>query len=120
VLEERSHLLKMEGTKLFKAAVRTMAHQAEEALSTAGLAKEDVGLIIPHQANLRIIDGLIKEMGLDADRVYVNIDRLGNTGSATIPIALDEVLRAGLAPDGMPILLVSFGAGATAGAAVLA
>jgi 3-oxoacyl-[acyl-carrier-protein] synthase-3 len=119
VLEERSHLLRMEGTKLFKAAVRTMALQAQAALDSAGLAKEDIGLVVPHQANLRIIEGLIKEMGLDASRVYVNIDRLGNTGAATIPIALDEALRAGRAPDGMPVLLVSFGAGATAGAAVL-
>jgi 3-oxoacyl-[acyl-carrier-protein] synthase-3 len=120
VLEERSHLLRMEGTRLFKAAVRTMAQQAQAALSAAGLRKEDVGLIVPHQANLRIIEGLIKEMDLDASRVYVNIDRLGNTGAATIPIALDEAVRAGRAEEGMPILLVSFGAGATAGAAVLA
>ena len=119
VLEERSHLLRMEGTRLFKAAVRTMALQAEAALSAAGLAREDVGLIVPHQANLRIIEGLVKEMGLDASRVYVNIDRIGNTGAATIPIALHEALRAGRADDGRPVLLVSFGAGATAGAAVL-
>lgn len=120
VLEERSHLLRMEGMKLFKAAVRTMAQQAQAALDAAGLRKEDIGLIVPHQANLRIIEGLIKEMDLDAARVYVNIDRFGNTGAATIPIALDEAVRAGRADDGMPILLVSFGAGATAGAAVLA
>jgi 3-oxoacyl-[acyl-carrier-protein] synthase-3 len=119
VLEERSHLLRMEGTKLFKAAVRTMAQQAAAALSAAGLALDDVGLIIPHQANLRIIEGLIREMSLDPARVYVNIDRLGNTGAATVPIALDEALRSGRAADGRPILLVSFGAGATAGAAVL-
>ncbi|HEU4886108.1 MAG TPA: ketoacyl-ACP synthase III [Longimicrobium sp.] len=119
VLEERSHLLRMEGTKLFKAAVRTMAQQAAAALDAAGLALDDVGLIIPHQANLRIIEGLIRELSLDPARVYVNIDRLGNTGAATVPIALDEALRAGRAADGRPILLVSFGAGATAGAAVL-
>jgi 3-oxoacyl-[acyl-carrier-protein] synthase III len=119
VLEERSHLLRMEGTKLFKAAVRTMAQQARAALDGAGLGMEDVGLIVPHQANLRIIEGLIREMELDPSRVYVNIDRLGNTGAATIPIALDEAVRAGRAPEGVPILLVSFGAGATAGAAVL-
>jgi 3-oxoacyl-[acyl-carrier-protein] synthase-3 len=119
VLEERSHLLRMEGTKLFKAAVRTMAQQAEAALSAAGVAKEEVGLVVPHQANLRIIEGLIKEMELDPARVYVNIDRIGNTGSATLPIALDEAVRAGRADGAAPILLVSFGAGATAGAAVL-
>jgi 3-oxoacyl-[acyl-carrier-protein] synthase-3 len=119
VLEEGAHLLRMEGTRLFKAAVRTMAQQAHAALDAAGLTKEDVGLVIPHQANLRIIEGLIKEMDLDPARVYVNIDRLGNTGAATIPIALDEAVRSGRADGDAPLLLVSFGAGATAGAAVL-
>jgi 3-oxoacyl-[acyl-carrier-protein] synthase-3 len=119
VLEERSHLLRMEGTRLFRAAVRTMAQQARAALRAAGLGLDDVGLVVPHQANLRIIEALIREMGLDPARVYVNIDRLGNTGAATVPIALDEALRSGRAADGRPILLVSFGAGATAGAAVL-
>lgn len=119
VLEEGAHLLRMEGTRLFKAAVRTMAQQARAALDGAGVALEEVGLVIPHQANLRIIEGLIREMDLDPARVYVNIDRWGNTGAATIPIALDEAVRAGRADGGAPILLVSFGAGATAGAAVL-
>ena len=119
VLEERSHLLRMEGTRLFRAAVRTMARQARAAVEAAGLALEDVGLVVPHQANLRIIEGLARELELDPARVYVNIDRFGNTGAATIPIALDEALRSGRAEDGRPILLVSFGAGATAGAAVL-
>ena len=119
VLEERSHLLRMEGTRLFRAAVRTMAQQAEAALAAAGVAKEEVGLVIPHQANLRIIEGLIREMALDPARVYVNIGRYGNTGAATLPIALDEAVRGGRAEGAGPILLVSFGAGATAGAAVL-
>ncbi|HVH13941.1 MAG TPA: beta-ketoacyl-ACP synthase 3 [Longimicrobium sp.] len=119
VLEERSHLLRMEGTRLFKAAVRTMAQQAEAALASAEVTKDEIGLVIPHQANLRIIEGLVREMELDPARVYVNIDRLGNTGAATVPIALDEAVRAGRADGGAPILLVSFGAGATAGAAVL-
>ena len=117
VLEERSHLLRMEGTRLFRAAVRTMAQQARAALDSAGIALQDVGLVVPHQANLRIIEGLIREMALDPARVYVNIDRRGNTGAATVPIALDEALRSGRAPGGRPILLVSFGAGAPAGAA---
>lgn len=120
VLEERAHLLRMEGTRLFKAAVRTMSAQAETALERAGVAPADVGLVVPHQANLRIIEGLQKEMDLPRERVFVNIDRYGNTGAATIPIALDEALREGRIPAGRPTLLVSFGAGATAGAAVLA
>ena len=119
VLEERTHLLRMEGTRLFRAAVRTMAAQAGAALERAGVAPAGVGLVVPHQANLRIIEGLKKEMGLPDERVFVNVDRLGNTGAATIPIALDEALRGGRVPADAPTLLVSFGAGATAGAAVL-
>lgn len=117
VLDEGAHLLRMEGSRLFKAAVRTMAQQAHTALERAGLSKADIGLVVPHQANLRIIEGLIREMELDPARVLVNIHRYGNTGSATIPIALDEAVRSGRAAG--PLLLVSFGAGATAGAAVL-
>lgn len=119
VLAEGAHLLRMEGARLFKSAVRTMAEQAGIALERAGIRLEEVGLVVPHQANLRIIEALIREMSLPEDRVYVNIDRYGNTGAATIPIALDEALRSGKGADGAPVLLVSFGAGATAGAVVL-
>jgi len=119
VLEERSHLLRMEGTRIFRSAVRTMAQQAEAALRGAGLTLDRIGLVVPHQANLRIIEGLARELDLPLERVFVNIDRRGNTGAATIPIALDEAVRAGALPDEQPVLLVSFGAGATAGAAVL-
>ncbi|HET7232373.1 MAG TPA: beta-ketoacyl-ACP synthase 3 [Longimicrobium sp.] len=120
VLEERSHLLRMEGTRLFRAAVRTMASQAGAALERAGLAADDVGLVVPHQANLRIIEAAAREMRVPMERVYVNVDRYGNTGAATIPIALDEALRSGALDASKPALLVSFGAGATAGAVVLA
>lgn len=119
VLEERAHLLKMEGTRLFRASVRTMAAQAAVALGRAGLTHEDLGLIIPHQANLRILEAVSGVMGLPDGLVYVNIDRLGNTGAATVPIALDEALRSGRVIAEKPTLLLSFGAGATAGAVVL-
>jgi len=120
VLEERAHLLRMEGTRLFRPAVRVMAEQARRVLAHAGVAIDDVRLLVPHQANLRIIRALGAELGVDDARVYVNIDRYGNTGAATVPIALDEASREGRlsAADG-PVLLVAFGAGATAGAAVL-
>lgn len=118
VLEEGAHLLRMEGTRLFRAAVRTMAQQAHAALDRAGMTLADVGLVVPHQANLRIIEALAQELEIDRARILVNIDRLGNTGAATVPLALDEAVRTGRADAG-PILLVSFGAGATAGAAIL-
>ncbi|HET7462537.1 MAG TPA: beta-ketoacyl-ACP synthase 3 [Longimicrobium sp.] len=119
VLEERLHLLRMEGTKLFRAAVRTMAAQARTALGRAGLSAEDVGLVVPHQANLRIIEAAARELAVPMERVFVNVDRYGNTGAATIPIALDEALRSGALDPARPALLMSFGAGATAGAVVL-
>jgi 3-oxoacyl-[acyl-carrier-protein] synthase-3 len=119
VLEERSHLLRMEGTRLFRNAVRTMASQARAALARSGMAPADVGLVVPHQANLRIIEGLAREMDLPADRVFVNIHRYGNTGAATIPIALHEARGEGRIDAERPTLLVAFGAGATAGAVVL-
>jgi 3-oxoacyl-[acyl-carrier-protein] synthase III len=119
VLEERSHLLRMEGTRIFRSAVRTMAGQAANALHRAGIGLDEIGLVVPHQANLRIIEGLARDLDLPLDRVHINIDRFGNTGAATIPIALDEALRSGRIPADRPTLLVSFGAGATAGAVVL-
>jgi 3-oxoacyl-[acyl-carrier-protein] synthase III len=119
VLEERTHLLRMAGTRLFRSAIRTMALQAEKVLRQAGLTLEEIGLVVPHQANLRIIEGLARELELPLERIYINIDRCGNTGAATIPIALDEALRSGVVPTAQPVLLVSFGAGATAGAVVL-
>jgi len=119
VLEERAHLLRMEGTRLFRKAVRTMAEQADLALERAGLSVDDVALVVPHQANLRIIEAFAREAGFARERIMINIDRYGNTGAATIPIALHEAVAERAVPADGPILLVSFGAGATAGAAVL-
>lgn len=119
VLSDKSHLLSMEGTRLFKVAVRTMGAQAEIALRRAGISLDDVGLIVPHQANLRILQTFARLVGLEWDRVFVNIDRYGNTGAATIPLALHEAAAEGIIRDGKPALLVGFGAGATAGGVVL-
>lgn len=118
-LAERAHLLRMEGTRIFRQSIRTMAAQARTALERAGLGLDEIGLVIPHQANLRILKAFSREVGISMDRVFVNIDRYGNTGGATIPIALDEAGAAGLLANDRPVLLVSFGAGATAGAVVL-
>lgn len=119
VLTEGSHFLTMEGTRLFKNAVRTMSSEAEIALQRAGISLDDVGLIVPHQANLRILQTFARLADVDWERVYVNIDRYGNTGAATIPIALHEASTEGRLMAGVPTLLVGFGAGATAGAIVL-
>ena len=119
VLEERSHLLRMEGARLFRPAVRVMAEQARRVLALAGLDIGDVDVVVPHQANLRIIRALGAELGIPEGRVFVDIERYGNTGAATVPIALDEARRAGVLDSARHVLLVAFGAGATAGAAVL-
>ena len=119
VLSDKSHLLTMEGTRLFKVAVRTMGTEAAIALERAGITLDDVALIVPHQANLRILQTFARLVDVEWERVFVNIDRYGNTGAATIPLALHEASRDGIIRDGRPTLLVGFGAGATAGAIVL-
>jgi 3-oxoacyl-[acyl-carrier-protein] synthase III len=119
VLDERRHLLRMEGTRLFRQAVRTMAAQARAVLDDAGLDIDAVDLVVPHQANLRILHAFADALAVPLGRVFINIERYGNTGSATVPIALDEALRSGAAGAASRILLVSFGAGATAGAVLL-
>lgn len=120
VLSEGSHLLSMEGTRLFKNAVRTMAEQAAIALERAQITLDDVALIVPHQANLRILQTFARLANVEWQKVFVNIDRYGNTGAATIPIALHEAAADGIIRDHKATLLVGFGAGATAGAVVLA
>lgn len=113
VLEERSHLVKMAGREVFKAAVRSMAEAADQALQRAGLTGEDVDLLIPHQANIRIIEATAKYANIPMEKVYVNVDRYGNMSSATLPIALDEAIEEGRVRPGANILMVAFGAGFT-------
>lgn len=108
----------MDGREVFKLAVREMADAAERVLADAGARPEDVDLLIPHQANERIIQALGRRMGFGPDRVYQNIERLGNTSSASVPIALDEARRAGLISKGSLVLSVAFGGGLVWGAAL--
>lgn len=119
VLEARGHLVKMAGREVFKAAVRSMAEAADQALLRAGLTGEDIDLFIPHQANIRIIEATAKYADVPMDKVYVNVDRFGNMSSATIPVALDEALEAGRIKEGDYVLMVAFGAGFTWGSAVV-
>lgn len=111
--------LKMEGHRLFKKAIACMASVTKESLQKASMTADDIGLVIPHQANLRIIEGLAKSLKIPMDKVFINIQKYGNTSSGTIPIALDEANRQGLIKTGTNVLLVSFGAGLTWGAGLL-
>jgi len=113
VLEEKAHLVKMAGREVFKAAVRSMAEAADQALVRAGLTGEDIDLLIPHQANIRIIEATARYANVPMEKVFVNVDRYGNMSSATVPIALDEAVEQGRVKPGDNVLMVAFGAGFT-------
>ncbi len=113
VLEARTHLVHMAGREVFKHAVRSMAESADRALDLARINGGDIDLLIPHQANLRIIEATAKHASIPMSKVYVNVDRFGNTSSASIPIALDEATQKGLIGEGSLVLMVAFGAGFT-------
>ncbi len=116
---QRQHYIKMKGDGVFKWAVRAMADAARIVLDDAGRKMEDVALVIPHQANIRIIDAVVDRMQVPEEKVVVNLDRLGNTSSATIPIAYDEVTREGRLKKGDLVLFTGFGGGFTWGSALL-
>ena len=113
ILADGSHLVKMAGREVFKAAVRSMAEAADRALDGARMTGNDVDLMIPHQANIRIIEATAKHAHIPMEKVFINVDRYGNTSSASIPIALDEAIQSGRVRDGSIVLLAAFGAGFT-------
>jgi 3-oxoacyl-[acyl-carrier-protein] synthase-3 len=113
VLADRSFYVKMAGREVFKHAVRSMSEAADRALDGAKLTGADIDLMIPHQANVRIIEATAKHANVSMDKVYVNVDRFGNTSSASIGIALDEAIETGRVKEGSTVLLVAFGAGFT-------
>jgi len=119
VVRERSHFIKMAGREVFKAAVLAMSESCDEALTRAGLSAGQIDLLIPHQANIRIIEATAKHAGVPMDKVMVNVDRFGNTSSASIPLAIDQAVREGRIKPGMVLLLVAFGAGFTWGSVVI-
>ncbi len=118
-VEQRLHTIHMRGNDVFKHAVRAMESVALEALEAAGRKPEELSLLIPHQANFRIIDATARRLGLPMEKVFVNLDRYGNTSAASIPLALDEANRAGRIRPGDLIELVTFGGGFTWAAAVI-
>ena len=119
VIRERSQYMKMQGREVFKAAVLAMAEACDEALKRAGLTSDDIDLLVPHQANLRIIDATARHAGVPMSKVMVNVDRYGNTSSASIPLALAQAEAEGRIGPGSTVLLVAFGAGFTWASAVI-
>jgi 3-oxoacyl-[acyl-carrier-protein] synthase-3 len=118
-VEAGRHLLRMDGKEVFRHAVEAMPASSLAVLATAGLSVDQVKLVIPHQANLRISDMVQRRLGLRDDQIYNNIQRYGNTTAATIPIALDECVREGLIERGDIILLTAFGSGFLWGSTVI-
>jgi 3-oxoacyl-[acyl-carrier-protein] synthase-3 len=119
VLAEGSHYLRMNGREVFKFATRVFGAASEQALRNAGLTLNDIDWIVPHQANLRIIQAAARDMRVPMDRFVVNIDRYANTSAASIPLALAEQLNSGAMRPTDTVLLVSFGAGMTWAATVV-
>jgi len=115
----KQHFIHMAGNEVFKFAVKILGESAIEALGKAGLSKEDVDLLVPHQANTRIIEAAAKRLGLPQEKVVINLDKYGNMSSSSIPVALEEAKNRGLLKKGDLIVLVGFGAGLTWGACVM-
>ncbi len=113
MLKERLQYIKMKGNETFKVAVRTLEEIARETLAHNHLSIEDVDLYVPHQANVRIIKAVAERLGLPLEKVFLNIDRYGNTSAASIPIALDEAVREGRLREGHLVMIGAFGAGLT-------
>jgi 3-oxoacyl-[acyl-carrier-protein] synthase-3 len=118
-VSDNMHFLQMNGNEVFKFAIKVMGEAAMKAIEDAGLSTDDVDFMIPHQANVRIIQSAAKRLKLPMEKVMVNVDRYGNTSAATIPIALEEALREGKIKQGDNIVLVGFGAGLTWASAVI-
>jgi len=116
---KRMHYAKMKGNEVFKVAVRMFAECAERILTRNGFTSGDVSLFIPHQANLRIIEAACKRVSLPMDRVFVNVDRYGNTGAASVYVALEEALDAGRIKRGDLVLMAAFGGGFAWGAVLV-
>ncbi len=118
-IERSLHKIHMQGNQVFKIAVRVMCQSAVEILEKANLSAEDISIVIPHQANTRIIEALAQRLGIGMDRFKINLDRYGNTSAASIPIALDEAYRNGRIQSGDHVLMVAFGGGLTWAAMVI-
>jgi 3-oxoacyl-[acyl-carrier-protein] synthase-3 len=118
-VDEKMHFIKMAGNKVFPHAVRNMLEAATKTLESAGVGKEQIKMLIPHQANVRIIEAIAERLDAGSEKIYINIQKYGNTSAASIPIALDEAVRDGKIKKDDLVLLVAFGAGFTWGAVLI-
>jgi len=118
-VKNKCHFLKMEGKEVFKEAVKAIESSSLEAIKKAGLTPDDIDLFIPHQANHRILEAVRKRLGMSEEQVFSNLDKYGNTSSASVPIALDEAVKSNRINEGDTVLFSAFGAGFTWGAAVV-
>lgn len=118
-LKSERCFITMRGNELFKVAVRCMANSSKQAIKDAGLSTEDIDMVVPHQANQRITDGVASRLKIPSEKVYSNIARIGNSSSATIPIGLHECVKEGKIKDGDVVLMTAFGGGTTWGATVM-
>ena len=118
-VRQKLHSVHMEGNEVFKFAVRVMGEAAGKALEDAGLVESDIDWLIPHQANMRIIQSAAKRLKMPMEKVIINLDRYGNTSSASIPLALEEAVRDGRIQPGNIVMMVGFGAGLTWASLVL-
>jgi len=118
-VNNRLHFLKMNGKEIFKKAVRVMGQSCTKSLEACNLTAADIDLVIPHQANMRIIESLAKRLEIPLDKFHNNLDLYGNTSAASIGIALDEAIHANRIKKGDRILLVAFGAGLTWGSQII-
>lgn len=116
---DKKHFIYMNGREVFKFAVRIMGNAAEEALEKAGMDKSDIDLLVPHQANIRIIQSALERLELPLDKCMVNLDRFGNVSAASIPMALAEACETGRVKEGDKLVFVGFGGGLTWAAATL-
>ncbi|HGY91910.1 MAG TPA: ketoacyl-ACP synthase III [Planctomycetes bacterium] len=119
VLETKEHLMTLKGNEVFRFAVAKFRSLVTESLEATGHTPRDIGMVVPHQVNIRIIDSAMKKLDIDPERIYVNLDRYGNTSAASIPIAFDEVRGKGLLNEGDLVSFVAFGAGLSWGSALL-
>jgi 3-oxoacyl-[acyl-carrier-protein] synthase III len=116
---ENKHVLWMDGSEVFKFAVRILAQSTEKVLADVNLTLDDVKMIFPHQANIRIVDGAAKKLGVSSEKLFTNLHKYGNISSASIPVALNEAVRDGILKKGDNIVLVGFGGGLTWASALI-